>query len=82
MIFYSPVFSTSGGSPVGIEGLTDQLARRLKDQRTRLNLSQDEAADQLGVSRRAFSDWEHGKTFPQPRHRRKLVEFFNRTPEW
>jgi transcriptional regulator with XRE-family HTH domain len=56
--------------------LTGNLAARLRDRRNELNLSQREAAEQLGVSERTLQNWEYGTTFPWPRHRRVLERFF------
>jgi transcriptional regulator with XRE-family HTH domain len=55
--------------------MTEDLGRRLKAHRVRLNLSQREAAEQLGVSVRALQTWEAGQTVPWPSHRRALERF-------
>ena len=52
-----------------------ELPGRLRTQRIRLNLSQVEAADYLGVSVRTVQTWESGLSFPRPMHRRRLERF-------
>lgn len=42
----------------------DSLARRLRDARRAIGLTQQEAADKLNVSRRAVSEWETGVRQP------------------
>ena len=37
---------------------------KLKALRVNLNLSQEEAAKELGVSQKTLSNWETGKTYP------------------
>jgi transcriptional regulator with XRE-family HTH domain len=55
--------------------LTDDLGKRVKARRTRLNLSQRESAELLGVSLRTLQNWEAGETFPWPKHRRAIQQF-------
>jgi len=61
--------------------ITDDLGNRVKAHRIRLNLSQRETAELLGVSERTLQNWEAGETFPWPKHRRALVRFLN-TDTW
>src|SRR5262245_29958210 len=61
--------------PMDIADITADLSRRVKEQRFRLNLSQREAADYLGVSVRTLQTWEAGETFPRAKHRRALERF-------
>jgi DNA-binding transcriptional regulator YiaG len=53
----------------------EDLGPRLKEHRDRLNLSQRELADWLGVSVRAIQTWESGQAIPIPQHRRMLARF-------
>lgn len=39
-------------------------ARKLRDWRTRMGISQIEASTRVGVSQAAWSDWEKGKAVP------------------
>jgi transcriptional regulator with XRE-family HTH domain len=55
--------------------LTEELGKRIKAHRVQINLSQREAAEQLGVSLRTLQNWEAGETFPWPKHRRALQRF-------
>jgi transcriptional regulator with XRE-family HTH domain len=57
------------------QAYADDLGRRLKARRLELDLSQDEAAEQIGVSPRALAYWEQGKVLPLPKHRRALKRF-------
>ena len=54
---------------------TGDLGEQVKAHRIRLNLSQREAAERLGISLRTLQNWEAGTTFPWPKHRRALVRF-------
>jgi len=38
-------------------------------------LSQEEAAELIGVSVRTLQNWEAGTSFPWPKHRRALADF-------
>jgi transcriptional regulator with XRE-family HTH domain len=58
-----------------MQDLADDLGRQLKARRLELDLSQREAAERIGVSPRALQNWEHGKVFPWPKHRRALKRF-------
>ena len=50
---------------------------KLKEQRTRRGLTQDEFAEAIGVSRRTLCYYEQGRTYPKNRaFYRKLAEFF------
>lgn len=44
--------------------------------------TQVELAEQTGLSRRAISDWETGKSRPQPRCLRVLSEFLGQPIWW
>src|SRR5215472_5893321 len=50
--------------------------RDLRQQRTRLGLSQEALAEALGVSPRSINRWEQGEAQPQPEHRRRLARVF------
>lgn len=58
-----------------LSNLTDDLARRLRERRDVLHLTQKEAAKRLGVSERTLQSWEAGAAFPWAKHRRKLEAF-------
>lgn len=46
------------------EKLNMQLAKKIFDERKRLGLSQEQFAEQMGVSRQAVSKWESGQSMP------------------
>lgn len=48
---------------------------RLRDERKRRHLSQQELADTLNVARANLSRWELGKQLPTPRYRRAIAEW-------
>lgn len=52
-----------------------ELGASLKAARESASLSQKELAAELQVSERALQGWEAGSAFPQPRHRRLVLEF-------
>jgi transcriptional regulator with XRE-family HTH domain len=60
---------------MNLADVTDDLGKRVKAHRIRLNLSQIEAAEAIGISQRTLQYWEAGNTFPRPRHRRALERF-------
>ena len=45
--------------------------------RDRRNLSQAEAAREIGVSERTLQGWEIADVVPQPRHRRAILEWLD-----
>lgn len=54
---------------------------RLKRERLRLALSQEELAERIGTTASNVSRWEHGITTPGPYFRRRLCDVFQLTPE-
>ena len=52
------------------------LSEKIQSQRKRLGLSQEQFAEQLGVSRQAVSKWESGKTAPDIERIAKMSELF------
>lgn len=52
----------------------ESIARQISAERKRRDLTQPEAATELGVSLRAFQDWEAGKTEARSYNRRRLRE--------
>lgn len=49
-----------------------ELSDRIKEERNKLNLSQEALANKLHVSRQAISKWERGQSYPDLE---KLIEF-------
>ena len=54
---------------------------RLRNERLRLALSQEELAERVGTTASNVSRWEHGVTTPGPYFRRQLCELFQLMPE-
>ena len=52
------------------------LAQAIKENRQRCNLTQEQVADQLGVSRQAVSKWENGTAEPSTANLLTLAELF------
>jgi transcriptional regulator with XRE-family HTH domain len=50
--------------------------------RTRLELTQSELADMLGVRRRAVIDWEGGLTYPKADHLKQFVVLATQRQAW
>ena len=40
------------------------INEKIKNARVQAHLTQEDAADKLGVSRQTMSNWENGKTYP------------------
>jgi transcriptional regulator with XRE-family HTH domain len=53
------------------------LGSRIKEARERQNLSQDELAERMDISRQAISKWETGKSYPDIEKILKLSDIFN-----
>ncbi|MCQ2010806.1 MAG: helix-turn-helix transcriptional regulator [Sporolactobacillus sp.] len=53
------------------------LGNRIKETRERLNMSQDELAEKLDISRQVISKWETGKSYPDIEKILKLSDIFN-----
>jgi len=55
---------------------------KLKELRARRNLSQDEMAKDLGISKKTLSNYETGKTMPSDDRIRKICKVYGVTREW
>jgi DNA-binding XRE family transcriptional regulator len=53
------------------------LGEHLKKRRKELGLLQREAAEQMGIQRDTYLNWEKGKTRPVTAHFRTVVEFLS-----
>lgn len=49
----------------------------IKQIRTELLLTQQEFADELGLSIVSIQRWESGKSKPSMKHKRKIIDFCN-----
>ena len=57
-------------------GQTNQVSKSIKDLRKEKNLTQDQLAEALHVTRQAVSNWENGKTEPDVETLSQLAAFF------
>jgi transcriptional regulator with XRE-family HTH domain len=55
---------------------------RIAELRRRAHLSQQHAAEKVGVSVRAFADWEHARSNPNGTNLVKLAEVLNTNPDY
>ncbi len=53
-----------------------EIGQKLKDKRTALDLSQEQLAEQLGVTRQTVANWEKGKTYPDISSVMKLSDLY------
>lgn len=53
------------------------LGNRIKTEREKLNMSQDDLAQKMAISRQAISKWETGNSYPDIEKILKLSEIFN-----
>lgn len=61
--------------------MSKTLAEQARAARKRLGLTQREAADKVGISHRAYQDFEGSKTKTQPANLRQIIEALDLTPE-
>src|SRR5947209_8984007 len=54
------------------------IGQRLRRERERLNLSQEQLAEQIGTTSLSINRWEHDKTLPRPYYREQLCRLFNK----
>lgn len=53
-----------------------ELGSRIRDTREKLNMSQDELAQKMNMSRQAISKWETGKSYPDIEKLLKLADIY------
>lgn len=58
------------------------FSERLKELRKRKNLTQKELAEQIGIKRNSYSDWENGKTEPSYENLVMLADLFDVSLDW
>lgn len=54
-----------------------EISKCIKESRNRKNISQEELAEQLSVSRQTISSWENGKSYPDLVSIIKMSDIFN-----
>ena len=57
------------------------LGQRIREQRLRCGLSQEQVAEAVGVSRQAVAKWENGQAFPTAERLAQLCRVLEVTPE-
>ena len=62
------------GRPRKLPAMKNDLAARIKHLRQRLNLSQQQLAEQVGVSQPTVSRWEKAEDVPEAHHLRRLAK--------
>lgn len=55
---------------------------RLKELRLQHGISQEELAEQIGIKRNSYSDWENGKCKPSYEKLEKIADFFEISLDW
>ena len=55
---------------------------RLKELRLQHGFSQEELAEQIGIKRNTYSDWENGKCKPNYEKLEKIADFFGVSLDW
>ena len=53
-----------------------EIGQKLKEKRTALGLSQEQLAEQLGITRQTIANWEKGKTYPDIASILKLSDLY------
>ena len=61
---------------------TENFAQRLYMLRTKAELTQQQLADELRVTRRILSDWEHGRKLPSFDSIIAIAKFFGVTTDY
>ena len=56
-----------------------EFTERLKQYRKSAHLTQQQVAEQLGISQQAYGDWERGVKMPTHENSKKLARLFNVT---
>lgn len=58
------------------------FSARLKELRLQHGISQEELAEQIGIKRNSYSDWENGKCKPSYEKLEKIADFFEISLDW
>lgn len=58
------------------------FGKRLREFRKEKNLTQKELAEQIGIKRNSYSDWETGKNEPSLENLVKLADLFEVPLDW
>lgn len=53
-----------------------EVGERLKARRNELNLTQDQVAESLGITRQTMSNWENGRSYPDIERVIRLSELY------
>ena len=63
-------------TPVSESEYRDEFRERLKMTRLRMDMTLDEVAEEIGVTRQAVLLWENGRAWPKPKRRRRIRRWF------
>lgn len=58
------------------------FGKRLREVRKSKKLTQKELAEQIGIKRNTYSDWENGKTEPSFENLVKLADLLDVSLDW
>lgn len=58
------------------------IGQRIREAREALGFSQEQLADNLGISFQSVQQWETGKTTPRATRMRKLATVLGKSPTW
>ena len=58
------------------------ISKQLIELRTKKRISQEELANELGVSRQAVSKWERDQGYPETENLIKLVNYYNTSADY
>lgn len=62
-----------------MKSMNDIISTNLKAYRKKFKLSQEQVAEEIGVSRQALAKWEAGETLPDLENCQRLVELYKTT---
>lgn len=57
--------------------IRESVGKKIKDKRTSFDLTQEQLAEKLGVSKGSISSWEKGRTAPRMDKVSQMAEIFN-----
>ena len=58
-----------------------EIKQKLKNARINMNLTQEDVAEKIMISRQTISNWENGKSYPSMQTVLNIIETFSIRPE-